>query len=145
MSSINRLIDVIIARIEQWADYIIFEKHVTLSECAIFAMSLLRAVWYIAFGVQIGNLQGTVLSPAWVVAFAGASLLHLISFFFPLQLRIFAVIAQAFLWCVLSLLVAMHDLSTPSVPTFAVLAGVAVFVAFKLMRQNRDNALPRNI
>lgn len=141
MSAINRVIDVIIARIEQIADYIIFEKHITLSEGSVFMLSLWRAIWYSVFGVQLGNMQGSVLSDAWIFAFAGVTIVHFISFFLGLWARIIAVIFQAFLWCFLALLVALHDISMPTVPAFFIWSTMAVFIAIRLMREYRQQAV----
>lgn len=134
----TRFIDHILDFIIKFEDYFLIRKHITLSESALFMLSLGRCLWFTLFGVQMGSFSGPVTHAAWTPIFWMVTIAHFLSFFGSLTVRIGAVILQAFLWSVLSILIAFGDYHSPALPTFIVFTFTAAFIAVRLMRDNRQ-------
>lgn len=141
MTSFSRFIDTLIDSIIKFSDYFLIEKHVTLSEGTLIAVSFGRAVWFSIFGVQM--IDGIISHGGWTFVFIGITLVHFLTFFADnLWYRIMANALQALLWCTLAILASMTYFSSPTVPTFVVFSLTAVFIAVRLMRDRRTQYVP---
>lgn len=133
----STLLDTIIDAIVRFTDYYIVEKHITLSEGFLFTANLGRVIWFTIFGVQI-SVGGLITHEMWMPIFWGLTIFHFLTFFLKdLRFRIASLLGYAFLWCFLAILLGFAQISSPGVPTFAVLSLLAVFIAVRLLRDNR--------
>lgn len=126
--------EVIIDGILAFTDYFIVKKHIKLSEAALFALMLLRSVWFTVFGVNIGPATAPLSHEAWLPVFWLLTIAHLASFFIErLTFRIGVLIAYAIVWCFLAILVLLTAHTSPALPTFAVFSFVSGFIAVRLI------------
>lgn len=133
-SIMDRLVEALIDGIISFTDYFIIQKHVTLSEGVLFALSFVRAVWFTAFGVNLGPMPGPLTHEAWTPVFWLLSVFHVIAFFRSTTYRIVAMGLYGFTWCFLAILVALSTFSSPAFPTFMTFAVLSVFIAFRFAR-----------
>lgn len=124
------LIDSIIERIIDIADYFVVVKHITLSEWILFGIAFVRAAWFILFGAIDHNYDLYLPSLFWTSIFAGLTLLHFSGFFFKsLNVRIVAVYGHSFVWGFLTLLALYARADAPAAPQlfiFTILSAILV-------------------
>lgn len=136
---LERIIDSLIDRIIIFTDYFIVKQHITLSETVLFAMSVIRTIWFGIFGVKMIEGQALVNHEAWFYVFFAAMLAHFVSFFFTnLIYRIIALVGVAFIWCFLGSLLLFAAVESPAVPTFLAFSALSVFIAVRLVREWRN-------
>jgi hypothetical protein len=135
--AIDSLMETLIDRIVLFTDYFIVQKHITLSETAMFAFSLSWTLWFVFVGVYVSEMA---LSRAiWATLFAMTTIAHFCSFFFKdIVGRAFVACAYAFVWCFLTLLSAYTGSVAPAVPTLFVFTFLSVFIAVRLFRERQQ-------
>lgn len=138
--SFSILLDNVLEKILDVADYMIYKKHITLSEGVLFAQTASRGIWYAIFGVT-GGIYGSIFpSHIWVGIFAGLAIAKLLSYFLAdNRLRSITVIGSALLWTFLTILAVVSGSTDPVAPTFAIFALLSLIIVVRLIR-DKPNA-----
>lgn len=134
-SVLNAVVELIIT-IE---DYAVI-KHITLSEGAMFAFYLFRALWFVAFGVENANYSYMAPEIVWTIIHLSLSFVHLIGFFFKKpKLRIIALFGYASVLCTLIGLAAYSRTSSPAIPSLVPLASLSIFLIVRLSSDSKND------
>lgn len=131
-----RYVDLVVDRIIMFTDYFIITRHVTLSETTLFSLGVVRGVWQFIFGT--GDMYGvTIIQTPYIAAmFCIVAALHIASFFISSKFRVAMVFAYGFLWAFLGILYAFTVFPSVAVPKFFILALLAVFIGYRLLKDD---------
>lgn len=132
---INRMVEFIIDRIVAFTDYFVVTKHVTLSETALFCLSLLLSAWIGVFGLGTTSLEVVGSAGVWFGVFFFLSLFHFATFLAESRLwRTVAVCLHAMVWCFVAVLSILDGARSASLPGLIVLVFTSTFIAVRLYR-----------
>lgn len=138
MSRFNRGVDALIDIVISFTDYFIVEQHVTLSEAALFAIAITRAIWIPIFGVNNTNYELLGGETIWFFIYLTLTISHMAAFFTRrVFIRFMVCCFHSFIWLFLSLIMLMSGSRSVAVPMLMVLMGLSVFIAVRLYRDKR--------
>lgn len=134
----ERFLETLLDSIISFRDYFIIKQHITLSEATLLVFSLSRVIWPLIFGFVPANAvpNPVLVSPLMTALFLVLGGLHIGAFFVKdLFYRIAIVCGYAFIWLVLSSLIALTTIESVGVPTFFILSMLSIFIAVRLINE----------
>lgn len=142
--TLNKIIDLILDRIMTFSDYYLVKKHVTLSESAIFLLSLTRAIWFSIFGVRDIYYDMLWSDGIWVIIYTTITLLHFGTFFVEnLMPRAMVLFINAFVWLFLAVLAISFGNRSPVITTAIILSLLCIFIGVRLYHGEHDNQISK--
>jgi hypothetical protein len=123
-------------------DYLCLPSNVHASEIALWSVSALWFVWFVAFNPQtVSPALAFIFSEAiWANVFGFFAALHLYGVFFPaLQCRALAAYGYSVAYFVWFVMVAAAEIQSLAVPTVFVLLWLAIYVAVRLSREEKES------
>lgn len=132
-SSIREFVGKLLDRILNITDFLIYRKHITLSELALFTWTLGRAIWFSVFGVSGGVFDLMFNGTAWISIFwllAGFKVAGYL--FLDLRFRRWGVIASAVLWGSLTILAIISGSTQPIAISYGTFFLLAMVIAIRL-------------
>lgn len=130
------LLESVITRIVDIADYFIYKKHVSMCEGFLFAIVIVRGPWYAINGIKGSVVDYVWPDWVWVAIFTVLGVTHFAAFFFrSCYPRAVIVALYAVLWMFLAILSVIASTLTPAAPTFGIFAFFSLLMAVRI---NRD-------
>lgn len=133
MTYFERLFDIFLDRLIIISDYFILTKKISLTEMAIWWLSVSRTIWLMFVEVE-SPYNMMMENGTWLWIYLTTTAIHTVTFFLTQKARAFAVCLQGFVWCMLGWLAVMSHSRSFTLPTVIVLTLASVAVAVKLFR-----------
>lgn len=134
---IEFLLDIIAEKIIDIGDYTI-NKKIKWVEVILYFYSILRAVWFIAVGVENKNYDYFFGDAVWTTVFLIMTVIHTTGFFTKsMCLRITAAYMAATVWGILTTIAAISLTRAPAVPSLIPLVIMAIVVVVHLSYEHK--------
>lgn len=135
---LETLLDVLIEKIIDVGDFFVY-KHITWTEFFLYLYSILRASWFVAFGVENANYSYYFGDGVWTTVFVVMTTMHSIGFFMKsMCLRISAGYMCAIVWGILTILAILSRTTAPAVPSLLPLVVLSIVVVVRLSHEHKS-------
>jgi hypothetical protein len=138
--TLHQMLEEILERILNLADFFIYRKRVTLSELVLFAWTLSRAIWFSIFGVSGGVFDLVFKGTTWVSIFWLLAIFKVVGvFFLDNRFRRYGVVISAILWGFLTILAIISGSTQPVAISYGIFFILAVIIAIRLKNDTGPN------
>jgi hypothetical protein len=124
-------------------DFIVYKKHVTLSELLLFSWTVSRAIWFSIYGVS-GGVFDLIFAgnSTWVSIFWLLAIFKVSTFIFlDTWYRSLGVIASAILWGTLTILAIISGSTQPVAISYGIFAILSIIIAIRLRNDKGQYAM----